>query len=148
MYPGEVMLKRLALFIYILIIFSLTGCWDNNLKIVDAWARPGIKRGNSAIYFGIDNPTGEPDVLLDVSCDIAEDVEIHLSKSDDQGLMTMELQETVTIEPRRKLIFQPGGLHVMLIDLQRDLEFGEKIQMQLYFQVAGEIKLEVTVKEQ
>ena len=36
-----------------------------DLSIKDAWARPGMAGGNSAVYFLLDNPTGEDDVLLE-----------------------------------------------------------------------------------
>jgi periplasmic copper chaperone A len=140
-------LKGKNIFLSVIILFGLTGCWDNNLIVVDPWSRPGNQGGNSAIYFGIDNPTNQPDVLLDTTSDVAVEIEIHLSMLDDQGLMTMEHQETVTIAPRTKLMFQPGGLHVMLINLRRNLEVGDNFPLELNFQEAGKIQIDVVVRE-
>ena len=44
------------------------------------------------------------------------------------------------------MAFEPGGLHVMLINLQRDLNEGETISLVLKFKNAGEMQLEVPVK--
>lgn len=42
--------------------------------------------------------------------------------------------------------FEPGGLHVMLIGLQQDLEAGDHFEISLQFKESGTIAVEVSVR--
>ena len=42
---------------------------------------------------------------------------------------------------------QPGGLHVMLIDMQKELAPGDKISLTLTFEKAGPMTVEAEVRE-
>jgi copper(I)-binding protein len=103
--------------------------------------------GNSAIYFIVDNPSAQEDVLLSASSDGAEAVELHLSKMDSEGTMKMQQQDSVPIPAKSKVELKPGGLHIMLIKLKSDLKAGDTISLILKFHHAGEIKLEVPVRQ-
>jgi copper(I)-binding protein len=94
----------------------------------------------------IDNPTGEDDQLLSASSDIAQAVEIHKS-SMHEGVMKMEKQDFVPVPAGEQVIFEPGGLHIMLIGLHQPLNSGDTFTLTLNFDIAGEITLDVTVKE-
>jgi copper(I)-binding protein len=74
-------------------------------------------------------------------------VEIHLSKMDSAGVMTMERQDLIVIPANEELEFSPGGLHVMLISLLRDLAPGDSFPLTLNFQNAGDITVEVEVRQ-
>jgi len=102
---------------------------------------------NDAVCFVIDNPTGQDDTLLEVRGDVAEAAEVHLSKMDENGVMSMERQESVSVPARSAVEFKPGGLHVMLIDLKNDLQIGDAFEITLVFQNMGEINLNVPVRE-
>ena len=118
-----------------------------SLTVRDVWARPGIAGGNSAIYFIIDNRQGQADTLLSASSDAAGVVELHISKMDEEGNMTMEHQENVPIPSGEEVVFKPGGLHVMLMNLSDDLQPDEKITATLTFQNAGSVEVEATIRE-
>jgi len=132
----------LGLFIFAL---GLSACGPNALRVDEAWARPGITGGNSAAYFVIDNPTGTEDVLLSASSPVSPNAEMHRSQMDENGAMEMQQQASVPVPAHSKVEFQPGDLHVMLIDLPQDLNAGETISLTLTFQNAGEIELSVPV---
>jgi len=116
------------------------------LSIREAWARPAESGQNSAIYFTIENP-GPEDVLLGVSSEAAEAVEMHRSMMNDTGAMTMQQQTEVRIPARDALEFKPGGYHVMLINLKQPLAAGDTFRAVLHFQNAGDISVEVTVQQ-
>ena len=52
--------------------------------VKDAWARPGVAGGNSAIYFVVDNTGGQADQLVGASGEVAESLELHRSQMDDK----------------------------------------------------------------
>ncbi len=142
-------MKKQHLFILFIMgmILLLTACSQGGaLSVRDAWARPGIDGGNSAIFFTIENNTGSDEKLLSASSDVAASVELHKTTMED-GVMKMTPQEFVAIPAGEDVIFQPGDLHVMLIDLQGDLAVGDDFSVVLTFENAGEISFNVTVQE-
>ena len=137
---------KLYLISLILISLVTTACNSNQITVQDPWARPGIAGGTSAVYFTIDNPTSQDELLLTATTNIAENAELHLSNISSDGMMTMEHQESVPIPASMKINFQPGGLHVMLINLNEDLKTGDRFTLTLNFKEAGDITLDVPVK--
>lgn len=117
------------------------------LVVTDDWARPAPAGQNSAIYFQINNPTSSVDSLLSASTTVAQATELHKSQMDSSGVMSMHPQEAVEIPARETVEFKPGGLHVMLINLNQELAPGDTLLLTLKFKEAGEITLEVPVEE-
>lgn len=140
---------RIALLVSF-VVFLLSACASNAggpVTVRDAWARPEVAGGNSAVYFVIDNPGAETDLLLGASTEAATRAEIHMSMQSEEGAMRMSPQESVAVPAGASVAFQPGGLHVMLVELKRDLEEGDQIVLRLTFQNAGEIQLRVPVRQ-
>jgi copper(I)-binding protein len=132
----------------ILIAVSLlAGCSPKSLSVENVWSRPANQGGSGAVYFVIDNPTSQPDLLLSASSDIAENVELHMSMMQEDSTMTMVHQDSVPIPANGTVEFKPGGLHVMLLNLSRDLTRGDQFQITLNFQNAGDIVLDAEVRE-
>ncbi|MEO0444358.1 MAG: copper chaperone PCu(A)C [Pseudomonadota bacterium] len=92
---------------------------------------PGVL--TTAVYFEIVN-TDEIDwVLIGGNTDIAENVEIHEHALID-GLTQMRKIDSITIKKQSSLLFEPGGYHIMLIGLKKQLRSDEKINLSLQFQ--------------
>jgi len=128
----------------------MSGCASggaDGLAVEDVWARPGISGGNSAIYFVINNRRGQDDTLLSASTGAAQIAELHISKIDDAGNMTMEHQDNVPVPGGKTVTFEPGGLHVMMMGLNGDLKAGDTLTATLTFEKAGSIEIEATVRE-
>ena len=136
--------------VYLLTILLINACSapSGELIIQNAWARPAINGNNGAVYFIIENDTSSEDTLLSVTSDIASAVEVHMSMMDGNGVMSMQMQEAVTVPSGKTLEFKPGGLHVMLIRLNQDLKIGDTISLTLNFEKTGSRTIEVTVKEE
>jgi len=137
---------RFSFTFFVLAVF-LAACGaagSGEFQVRDAWARPALAGGNSAIFFVIENP-GPADVLLSASSEVAETVELHMTMMQD-GNMQMTHQMNVPV-PSGETVFEPGGLHVMLIGLKNDLKAGDTFVATLQFEKAGEKTLTVTVKD-
>jgi copper(I)-binding protein len=63
------------------------------------------------------------------------------------GMMTMRPVEKVEIPADSTVKLEPGGLHVMLLDLKKDLVVGDTVEVTLTFSAAGEKTLTAEVKE-
>jgi len=139
-------MKKLLLALLSLMILS--GCSaDETMKINAPWVRPGKIDGNSAAYFVIENNTKMDDRLVGAEASIAETSEMHMTKMDADNKMMMMPQEFIALPSGGKVNFEPGGYHVMLLNLQKDLQVGEMIKLTLSFEKAGKIELDVPVKE-
>ncbi len=128
---------------------SLTACTTSSgtLTVNDAWARTASMGENGAAYFIIENGAKSDDTLLSVSSDIAQATEVHMSMADSNGVMSMNMQEMVEIPAKGTIEFKTGGLHVMFINLNRDLKVGDSISLILNFKNAGSMTIEVPVRE-
>jgi periplasmic copper chaperone A len=140
--------KSISLLWLATLLISACGSSSAELTVQDAWARPAINGNNGAAYFIIENDTSSEDTLLSVTSDIASAVEVHMSMMDGNGVMSMQMQEAVTVPSGKTLEFKPGGLHVMLIRLNQDLKIGDTISLTLIFEKTGSRTIEVTVKEE
>ena len=142
-------MKNFPVFLVVLaILIFASGCaGPTELSIENPWARPGFKGDNSAVYLVINNSTDQGDGLIGASSDVANITEIHLSKMDAEGTMTMERQDLVGIPANEVVELAPGGLHVMLVDLIKDLNVGDTFHLILEFQRAGDIVVEVEVTQ-
>jgi hypothetical protein len=137
-----------AIFILLLIILITSACGNSNgIAVLDAWARPGFRGDNSAVYLTINNQTNQGDGLIGANSDVAGGAEIHLSSMDAAGTMTMERQDLVVIPAKDSIELAPGGLHIMLVILGKDLSVGDTFPVTLEFQRAGDITIEVEVKQ-
>ena len=133
------------LVLLVILLFGSACASPTELSIEDPWARPGFKGDNSAIYLVINNSTDLGDGLIGASSDVANITEIHLSKMDPEGTMTMERQDLVGVPANEVVELAPGGLHVMLVNLVKDLDVGDTFDLILEFQRAGDIVVEVEV---
>lgn len=137
----------------LMIALVLTGCVQQatglQIKIEDAWARPAVAaKMNGAIYFRIVNGGNEADTLLSVATPSAKAAEVHESMTDNNGVMSMKPRENIKILPGGEVKFKPGGLHIMLVELNQPLVVGDEVQLTLRFEKAGEILLNIKVREQ
>jgi copper(I)-binding protein len=138
----------IAILILLVFLIGSSACSSTDtLTAENTWARPGFQGDNSAIYLTIRNPGDQDDVLIRANSEVAQATEIHLSKMDSAEIMTMERQDQVPIPSNQIVEFSPGGLHIMLVNLSHDLSLGDTISITLTFQNAGEVSVEVEVRQ-
>lgn len=143
------MKNKTLIFVLLLttLLASACGSSSGQMTVSDAWARPASAGENGAAYFVIENGTASDDTLLSVSSNIASATEVHMSMADGNGVMSMQMQEAVAVPAKGKVEFKAGGLHVMFVNLNRDLKVGDTITLTLNFKTAGSVVIEVPVTE-
>lgn len=109
--------------------------------------RPAASGGTSAAYFVYQNKFDKPDTLISVSSEVSSLTQIHESYKSEDGMMGMREQKEVVISSGEKLIFKQGGLHIMLIDLQEDLNSGDSVAVELEWKVAGRVSKKLLVQQ-
>lgn len=124
-----------------------SGSAGPQIAVEDAWARPApAAGGNTAVYARLVNTGREADQLTGGKSSLATAVEVHKTTMA-EGVMKMEPISRLEIPAKGEVQLQPGGLHVMVIDLNMPLSPGDTIPITLRFEKSGEIELEVEVRE-
>ena len=119
---------------------------DDEITITDAWARPGTVKGNSAIYMKILNGSQFRDSLEVVSSPAAGLTELHETYETQDGMMGMRPAGNTSIPARSITNLEPGGLHIMLMDLMRDLSPADTLELSLTFSKGGNQTFSIPVK--
>ena len=130
----KIMYKILSLLIC---FFSLSTFADDNnnnndlLKITNAWARPANAGSNSAAYMQIQNLTDNQIQIIAASALLtSNNTELHDSFVDN-NVIKMRIVDNIILPAKGSIEFSPGKLHIMLIDLIRDLKIGDSIDIAL-----------------
>lgn len=117
-----------------------------DIRIERPWAR--ATAGNTRIgaaYFSLEDVGAAPDRLLRVTTPVAASGELHTHMMHD-NVMQMRPVQAIEIHPGTPTVLQPGGLHVMLMDLKQPLKEGERFPLTLEFERAGTIEVMVSVE--
>jgi copper(I)-binding protein len=101
--------------------------------------------GNGAVYATLGNAGAQSDSLVAASTDVAQTVELHETKSEG-GVMKMRPVPAIPVPAKGKTELKPGGYHIMLMGLKRDLKPGETIPVTLKFERGGEVRIEAAIK--
>lgn len=105
-------------------------------------------QGNtSAVYMRLVNAGQETDRLVAARTDVAGVVEIHETRMEGEVMTMQHLPDGLEIPAGETVELKPGGYHIMLIDLQQDLEVGDKFEIVLEFEMAGEQTVKAEVRE-
>ena len=85
----------------------------------------------AAAYMVIQN-SGPQNALVAAQADVADVVELHVMVHEGD-IMRMRKIDRIPIPANGTTTLQPGGNHLMLIGLQRDLKSGEEVTITLTF---------------
>jgi periplasmic copper chaperone A len=93
------------------------------------------------------NHGADDDVLVSISTPAATTAEVHETKMEGDVMKMRALEKPLAITAGSTIILEPGGLHVMLTGLKAPLKKGEVVALELMFEKAGVVKLDVPVGE-
>lgn len=138
------LLKSLSILSFSVMAAAATA-QSQDVQVKQAWARatpPGVQVG--AAYAVIENDGNAADRLLAVETDVCQVVEIHSTTHAD-GRMQMRPVESVDVPAHGRVVFGPGGLHLMLVDLKQPLRAGQQLPITFVFQTAGRISVQAPI---
>ena len=88
---------------------------------------------------------GADDRLVGAKSPVAKRVEIHTHIKDGDVMRMRQVEDPLPISVGTPIEMGPGGIHVMLMGLNKPLEDGAPIPVTLVFENAGDITFEVPV---
>lgn len=100
----------------------------------EGWARattPGAK--TAAAYLVLTNNGPETRKLLKIVSPVSDEVSLHQTSVDAQGMSRMWPLAVLEIAPGQTVKFEPAGKHVMFSGLQKPFVVGQKVPLQLRF---------------
>jgi periplasmic copper chaperone A len=117
-----------------------------HLVIGHPWSRPTVSGMPIGVaYLSITNQGTQPDRLIAASTPVAARVEFHRSTIEG-GMAHMRTVRALVVEPNATITAEPGGLHLMLVDLKSPLVVGTMVPLVLHFETAGEITVQLKVE--
>ncbi len=116
---------------------------QSGIQVVRAWARAPAGGGAAAMYLTL-RDAGAEDRLTSVSTDASQMAMLHESVTLN-GVDEMRDLSSAVIPAGGTLAMRPGGMHVMLMDMNRRLQAGDTIHAILTFAHAPPLTVAVPV---
>jgi len=116
------------------------------LHISQPWSRAtsaGMPMG--VAYLTITNRGKKADALIAASTPAAARVEIHHTTLVD-GMARMRPLSEIPIPAGATVKIEPGGIHLMLVDLEAPLVAGKPVPLTLEFRVAGRVTVDLAAQ--
>jgi copper(I)-binding protein len=125
-----------------------------SVKAEGAWARPALASqegsdvsSTGAVFMRLVNGGSEADRLVGGQTDAAKIVEIHQTVIEGDLARMQMLPDGVEVPAKGEVLLEPGGYHIMLFDLPRDLRVGDRFRIELRFAESDNLTVEVEVRE-
>lgn len=114
------------------------------VKVTDNWVR-ATQDGQDvgAAYMTLSSNTDTTLTLIESP--VSDSIEIH-SMTMDKGVMKMRMLEQLDLKANQPFKLAPGGFHLMLFDLKKNLTAGEQVDFILHFKDAQGKETTMTVK--
>lgn len=117
------------------VVASQAEAQENNIEIVNPWVKeapPGVPV--LAGYLLIKNNSKSPISIVGSHSSFFKKVEIHKTEVSDDGMARMTKQTHVLVPPGGVQLFEPGGLHLMLMQPSRRVVEGDAIDVTFEFE--------------
>ena len=137
---------RLRLLTALLLLAPALGFAAPPQTISAAWARatpPGVT--TAAAYLTVTSD-GAADRLLGASSPAASQVLLH-AETEEHGMQHMRQLDGVRVPAHGSVELAPGRMHLMLVDIATPLKPGEQIALTLHFRNAGDVTIDVPVRD-
>lgn len=141
-------MKNTSLLFLALLLTSISSAYaTDKVKIKNAWISEAPPMAKSlAGYMEIHNKTDKSVLLRSIKSPGFERSEFHKTEIH-EGMARMTPVSRLVIKPHSKVVFEPGGLHLMLINPKKLIKAGDKVEMTLHFSNDTKLTFNATVKK-
>jgi len=123
----------------------VSSAWAQNVSVQSAWARATVQGQKATGAFM--TLTSKTDTrLIGVSTSVAGVAEVHEMKMDNNVMQMRALPDGLLLPAGKAVALQPGGFHVMLMDLKLPLQKDTTIPLTLRFKDAKGVESSVEIK--
>lgn len=127
------------------------GAWAagaaDSIGVVDPYVRMAPPGAMATGAFMVLKNAGDKDVkLVKAGSSASKVTELH-THINEGGVMKMRPVPAIDIKAKGEAVLQPGGLHVMLIDLKEPMKEGDKVAITLQFDDGSSKQVDAPVKK-
>lgn len=128
-----------------IISFGVSADMAHQVNADKPYARAALKvQGNSICFMDLNN-LGEDAAVVNATSSVANIVELH-THVNDNGVLRMRKIDSIDLPANQTVELKPGGLHVMLIGLRRDLKVDDYIDLGLEFEDGSVKSMQIPVR--
>ncbi len=116
------------------------------VSVTDPYVRavpPG--QPNSAAFMQLTNQSDADHTLVAAESTVAQAVELHTHVME-EGMMKMRRIEKIDLPAGQEVALQPGGLHIMLIGLNQELQPDAQVALTLVFEDGSKSEIQAPVR--
>ena len=116
------------------------------ITVSNQWIK--AERSMTSLFGTIQNTTDQPRTIVKATSDAAGMVQLHETVSNGSGGMTMkEKKDGFALPAHGSKTLEPGGDHVMLMDLHHTLKAGDTVKVTLTLDDGSTVAVTAPVKE-
>lgn len=123
----------------------VSSAWAQNVSVQSAWARATVQ-GQKATGAFMTLTAKTATTLVGVSTSVAGVAEVHEMKMDNNVMQMRALPDGLPLPTGKAVALQPGGYHVMLMDLKLPLQKDTTIPLTLRFKDAKGVESSLDIK--
>ena len=119
---------------------------NRDVVVENAWTRASLDVGGAVgVYFTLRNKGEKTVDLIGVRADVASIEVLHRTEDDAYGAIRMRAVPELRVAPGAIIALEPGGTHMMLIDLEKPLIEGETLRLRLAFYDGDKLSVDVPI---
>lgn len=143
------MRKTLVAVLALALVAGACGDDDAAPSVTEAWARASAMVQNAgALYMTIEGGSADAAVTdVSVPSDVARMSMLHETAMNDEGAMSMSMVPQIEVPAGGSVSLEPGGFHVMMMDLVDPLETGQTFDVTVTFSDGTEVVVTAEVQE-
>lgn len=119
---------------------------DSEIEIIDPWVRVAPKGGMTAGYLKVRWKKTDKDSLIGFFTDTSKRHEIHETYDKGDGMKGMRQIDGLALESDALVELAPGGAHLMLMGLSKELAIQDSVDIRLDFKQKESISIKFPVR--
>jgi periplasmic copper chaperone A len=112
----------------------------------DPWVKTAAS-GMTAAFVTLENSSSSADVLVSASSAAAGMVQLHEMVMQDGQMVMQEKKGGIAVPAQGTAVLEPGGNHIMLMELTGPIKVGEKVAITLTFKSGATLQIEAPARD-
>ncbi|MFD8882018.1 copper chaperone PCu(A)C [Streptomyces erythrochromogenes] len=138
-------IRTLAAALSLTAALAISGCSGDSepeMTVSGAFMPQPVNDKMAGGFMVIKNGSGTADKLTGATSSLSDDLQIHETKD-----QKMQQVQSMDVPANGELKLERGGNHIMFMGLKSTPKVGDKVTVELRFEKAGSVKVELDVKE-
>ncbi|WP_030713740.1 copper chaperone PCu(A)C [Streptomyces sp. NRRL S-237] len=137
--------RTLAAALSLTATLAISGCSgeaEPKMAVSGAFMPQPVNDKMAGAFMVIKNGSGTADKLTGVTSSLSDDLQIHETKD-----QKMQQVQSMDVPANGELRLERGGNHIMFMGLKSTPKVGDKVSVELRFEKASPVKVELDVKD-